>query len=152
MSTKLYVKALALDGNRNLVPCFGGDMVWEFSNPRSDAPEGTPRTVYVDAPEMTVEVGKPCEKGSLHALRIQDLPHWLGVAYAVVEMRDAKVHDSKVCANNSRIVRVADFDTLEMLCAFADYCANKGADYTDAEGAKFLAAQFPAGFLDGVEE
>lgn len=152
MKPKLYIKSLGYNVDNNLVSCHGGTQVWEFRNPRSDLPEGQPRTVHVDADPVVTKGSVPCAAGTLHALRVRDLPYWLGTAYAIVEMPDAKAHGDKVYGTSQRIVRIADFDALQMLVDFAQYCADKGAEYTDADGAKWIAARFPAGFLDGVEE
>lgn len=154
----LYIKALGIDANRNLVSCHGGQQIWEFRNPRTadNAPHvqnGTPQTVYVDADPVAVEPGgAPCRAGALHALRVRDLPQWLGLFYAVVEMPDAKEHGDKVYGYSQRIVRIADFDGLKMLEEFAAWCGEVGAGYSDEAATAFIASRFPAGFLDGVEQ
>jgi hypothetical protein len=150
----LYIKSLTLNQDRNLVSCHGGNAVWEFSRPTADLPEGEPRTVYVKASTVEIpalERGRPCAKGALHALRIRDLPFWLGTHYAVVEMSDARVHENKVYGYDQQIIRIADFDGLDMLVRFAEYCASQGEKYNDNDGAQWIAAQFPKDFLEGVE-
>ena len=153
----LYVKALGIDMDRNLVSCHGGNQIWEFRNPRladgtPHVQNGKPQTVYVDADPVTVAPGgEPCRAGALHALRVRDLPHWLGLFYAVVDMPDAKISTDKVYGDSQRIVRVADFDGLKMLEDFAQWCGEQGEKYSEEAAADFIASQFPDGFLDGVE-
>lgn len=153
----LYIKALGIDANRNLVSCHGGQQVWEFRNPRladgtPHVQTGTPQTVYVDADPVTVEPGgAPCRAGALHALRVRDLPHWLGLFYAVVEMPEAYEQADKVYGYSQRIVRIADFDGLKMLEDFAQWCGEQGESYSDEAASNFIASRFPEGFLDEVE-
>ena len=136
--SKLYLKSLTINEHNQLTSCHGGRQDWNVGE-------------TVSIPED--QRGQPCGRGALHALRVRDLPFWLGTHYAVVEMPDAKAHDNKVYGYEQTIVRVADegFDGLAMLVDFADYCAQQGENYDDAKAAEWIAARFPAGFLDDVE-
>lgn len=136
----LYLKALGRNCEGDLVSCHGGTQIWP----------GVGGTVEIPGDKR----GGPCQSGALHALRLRDLPHWLGTHYVVVEM-DAREHDNKVYGHSAKVVRVMEpdeFDGLEFCVAFAEWCAEQGTDYNDAAAAGFLAGMFPAGFLDGVTE
>ena len=133
----LYIKSLTLDADRKLSSAHGGTQTWAVG-----------QTVTIPVAQR----GGPCKSGALHALRIQDLPFWLGSHYGVVEMPEAATtHENKVYGYQQTLVRVAEIDGLALLCDFADYCAKLGAEYDATKGAAFIAARLPAGFLDGVE-
>lgn len=137
----LYLKALGRDTAGNLVSCHGGEQVWPDVGGTVCIPKGMRSSI-------------PCHKGMLHALRLRDLPFWLGTHYIVVDMPNATAQDTKVYGYEAMVVRALspeEFNGLDYCVAFAEWCAEQGTNYNDKAAADFLAGMFPSWFLEGVE-
>jgi len=134
---KLYVKCLTIDANHRLVSCNGGVQVW-----------GDYKVHPADG-EFAL-----CQAGALHVCRMRDVPAWISTHQVIVQVEsdDILTGQNKVGVRDARIIRTApDVDGLDLLVRFAEFCAEKGADYTDAAATAWIVQQYPAGFFDGVE-
>lgn len=135
--SKLYIKCLTLNESRKLVSCHGGDMVW-----------GPDRIDDPNPPSALL-----CKAGFIHGCRLRDFPAWVSTHNVVVEVEgDVLEGPDKVGFRDAKIVRIAtNVDGLDVLVAFAEFCAEQGENYTDEKGSAFLVSLYPTGFFDGVE-
>ena len=135
--SKLYVKMLTTDCDRNLVSCHGGTMIWRVGKTAVPAED-----VGADA--------ELCGPGLIHVCRLADMPIWLSTHIAIVEVQDQKplIGKDKVGVRDATILRCdKTVNGLLLLADFADHALSHPPEAWSA----WIVQQFPAGYFDGVE-